>query len=313
MTWSDFPKSEILPKTRGLFGRMSPSGKYIASTVNEISFVALTNDPAFCQIFFPTYGFVAWYSVEERKFHPLSGADHVDVIQTNPSWSADGRWIMFTQSQSGIMLEPDSLLYILPSEGARRGKCVAIQTGSIPGTVGRPKDCVDEATDRYEQEADLQMKRMSALKGRQVEVFPDLTFVHVVTGSPDNDLVYSVIRNKELSNNSMMFKEDRRRVFADDTLTVVKGYVGSYPNAFTRIPIDQMAPTLDRYLQIKDDIGYYHFAKKFSVQRNCPCFWEEADWHNKNTIELNPIEGGLFDLYRFHRIGEKADEKIINW
>ncbi|MFZ2632564.1 MAG: fatty acid cis/trans isomerase [Desulfosalsimonadaceae bacterium] len=175
------------------------------------------------------------------------------------------------------------------------------------------KNCADETQNPYEQEADHHMKRLSSLKGRQVQVFPDLIFVHVVTGEPDKDLVYSVIRNKELSNNSMMFKEDRRRVIDNDTLTVVKGYVGSYPNAFTRIPIDQMGITIDSYLKIKDEIGYYHFAKKYSIQRNCPCFWEESDWHHTKALELQPIEGGLFDLYRFHRIGEKADAKVLKW
>jgi hypothetical protein len=111
----------------------------------------------------------------------------------------------------------------------------------------------------------------------------------------------------------MMFKEDRRRVIDNDTLTVVKGYVGSYPNAFTRIPIDHMESTIDSYLKIKDEIGYYHFAKKYSIQRNCPCFWGESVWHYKKSLELQPIEGGLFDMYRFHRIGEKADAKVLKW
>jgi hypothetical protein len=175
------------------------------------------------------------------------------------------------------------------------------------------ENCIDEATDAYEQEADRQMQRLADMKGHQVQVIPDVTFVHVVTDDPDKDLVYTVIRNKALSNNSMMFEEDRRRIIDNDTLTVVKGYVGSYPNAFSRIPIDQMEPTIDQYLRIKDVVGYYNFSKSFSIQRNCPCFWEESDWHYKKSLELQPIEGGLFDMYRFHRIGEKADKKITRW
>jgi hypothetical protein len=203
ISWNDFPKPELLPKTRGLFAKISPSGKYLVSTVHEISYAALTNDLAFCQLFFPTYGVLAWYSVDSRKFHLLAGADDYDFVQTGPSWSwdekyivfarsttkndyheditnirthiedasiqelnekfpiqfdlyripfnqgkggtpeplkgaslngmsnyfprfsPDGKWIVFTRSRTGIMLQPDSELFIIPAAGgeARRMRC----------------------------------------------------------------------------------------------------------------------------------------------------------------------------------------------
>ena len=203
ISWNDFPKPELLPRTRGLFAKMSPTGKYLVSTVHEISYAALTNEPAFCQLFFPTYGVLAWYSVDSREFHLLAGADDYDFVQTDPSWSwdekyivfarsntkneyheditdirthiedaginelnekfpiqfdlyripfnqgkggtpeplkgashngmsnyfprfsPDGKWIVFTRSRTGIMLQPDSELFIIPAAGgeARRMNC----------------------------------------------------------------------------------------------------------------------------------------------------------------------------------------------
>jgi Tol biopolymer transport system component len=37
-------------------------------------------------------------------------------------YSPDGKWIVFTQSKTGIMLQPDSQLFIVPSEGGRARK-----------------------------------------------------------------------------------------------------------------------------------------------------------------------------------------------
>jgi hypothetical protein len=197
MTWRDFPKPDLLPHTRGVFAKLSPNGKYLLGTVNEIAFFALTNDPAYCQLFFPTYGVLAWYSIDQRVFHSLPGADDTRFVQTDPSWSwdekyvvfaraktrneyhdditdirtriedadihalnrrypiqfdlyriafnkghggtpeplegasrnnmsnyfarysPDSKWIVFTRSRSGIMLQPDSELYLIPATGGR--------------------------------------------------------------------------------------------------------------------------------------------------------------------------------------------------
>jgi hypothetical protein len=100
MSWNDFPKPELLPKTRGLFAKISPSGKYLVSTVHEISYAALTNEAAFCQLFFPTYGVLGWYSLDSREFHLLPGADDYDFVQTDPSWSWDERYIVFARSNT---------------------------------------------------------------------------------------------------------------------------------------------------------------------------------------------------------------------
>ena len=42
-----------------------------------------------------------------------------------PRFSPDGKWIVFTRSKSGIMLQPDSELFIIPAVGGepRRMKC----------------------------------------------------------------------------------------------------------------------------------------------------------------------------------------------
>jgi len=202
MTWSNYPKPDILPPTRGTFAKLSPTGDYMVGTVNEISLFALTSDPAFCQLFFPTYGILAWFDVKKRRFQPLPGADDIEFVQTDPNWrwdgkqivfaraktrneyhkditrirtltedadihalnqkypiqfdlylidfnqgkggvpkplkgaghngmsnyfgrySPDGRWIVFTQSRSGIMLQPDSNLYIVPARGGRPRKMI---------------------------------------------------------------------------------------------------------------------------------------------------------------------------------------------
>jgi hypothetical protein len=173
-------------------------------------------------------------------------------------------------------------------------------------------DCPTHATSTTELRADKAMRRVAGLRGRQVQALPDVVFVHVVTGEGSSDLAYTIIRNKALSNNSMMFDESRRRVLENDTLTVVRGYTGSYPNAFSRIAIDQIEICIDAFLNIENKLDYYNYAKKYGIQRNDPRFWAESDWHRQKFLEDQPVKAGLFDMYRYHRIAEKVD-KTFTW
>jgi Tol biopolymer transport system component len=56
---------------------------------------------------------------------PLTGASKNGMSNYFARYSPDGRWIVFTQSKNGIMLQPDSRLFIVPSGGgvAREMRC----------------------------------------------------------------------------------------------------------------------------------------------------------------------------------------------
>lgn len=172
------------------------------------------------------------------------------------------------------------------------------------------EDCVDMSTGPVEQRADRFLSKMSTINGPEIQVVPDVTFIHVVAPDRDNDLAYTVIRNKALSNNSFLFGEDKRRIVEDDTLTIVKGHVGSYPNSFCRVHIDQIHNFVEDFIKIKDKLTYYNFARKYAVRRTSPDFWEEADWHYQDYLKEHPLDAGQFDMFRFNRIARKSDYKF---
>jgi hypothetical protein len=55
----------------------------------------------------------------------IKGASHNGKSNYFPKYSPDGRWIVFTQSETGLAIQPDSRLCIIPAEGgtARVLKC----------------------------------------------------------------------------------------------------------------------------------------------------------------------------------------------
>ena len=81
----------------------------MASTVNEISYAAITNDLSFSQLFFPTFGILAIYAAENKKFGKLPGADNYHFVHANPNWSPDEKYIIFARTETKNEIHEDIL------------------------------------------------------------------------------------------------------------------------------------------------------------------------------------------------------------
>ena len=58
---------------------------------------------------------------------PIAGASQNGKSKTFPKISPDGRWIVFVQCGNGLLMRPDSQLYIVPVEGGTPAGCAAIR------------------------------------------------------------------------------------------------------------------------------------------------------------------------------------------
>lgn len=99
MTWSAYTRA-----TSGVSGGMlpsvSPSGRYIAATIQDKSVFLARDDLAFSQLFFPASGLLGIYDRETGEVAPLPGADDPDYVQTNPVWSPDGKELVFARAKA---------------------------------------------------------------------------------------------------------------------------------------------------------------------------------------------------------------------
>jgi tetratricopeptide (TPR) repeat protein len=99
ITWSDFRRDDKEP-TFGLLSQVSPDGRYAVSTVKDRSVFVAMPDLAFSQLFFPIRGILSVYDREKRTYRALPGADDPQYVQSNPSWSPDGKYIVFARSKA---------------------------------------------------------------------------------------------------------------------------------------------------------------------------------------------------------------------
>jgi tetratricopeptide (TPR) repeat protein len=99
ITWADY-KREDGDVTFGLLSRVSPTGRYVISTVKDRSVFVAMPDLMISQLFFPIKGILVVYDRETGKFAALPGADDPQYVQTNAVWSPDGKEIVFARAKA---------------------------------------------------------------------------------------------------------------------------------------------------------------------------------------------------------------------
>ncbi len=79
------------------------------------------NDPREVQIRYDLYR-IPFRGGQGGTPEPIAGASHNGMSNSFPKISPDGRWIVFVKARNGLLMRPDSELYIVPAAGgeARR-------------------------------------------------------------------------------------------------------------------------------------------------------------------------------------------------
>jgi Flp pilus assembly protein TadD len=104
----------------------SPDGKYLIFSRAEArdpyppgaAKPVHANDPNETQIQYDLYR-IPFNEGRGGKAEPIAGASGNGMSNNFPKVSPDGRWIVFVQNHNGLLMRPDSKLYIVPFAGGR--------------------------------------------------------------------------------------------------------------------------------------------------------------------------------------------------
>ena len=160
--------------------------------------------------------------------------------------------------------------------------------------------CTQAGAGPDRRRAETELRKLASVKGPFVRYTPDLSLLRVrVDKSGTHDLAYTLVHNKALSNVAFMLFEKDRREPADDTMTIVPGVLGSYPNFFFDVKLADMDDFVLALSAVASEDDFTKVAERFGARRSSPRFWETADWHNAEAASREPVEAGLLDLNRY--------------
>jgi len=88
-----------------------------------------------------------------------------------------------------------------------------------------------------------------------------------------------------------------------DTIDILEGSIGSYPNMFATVHYRDLPDFFDLLENFDGDDEYMFKMMSYFVGRDDPRFWETFDWFQNNFYEIDPVQAGLYDLNRYYRYG----------
>jgi hypothetical protein len=180
--------------------------------------------------------------------------------------------------------------------------------GRSPAVAGPPDTinrCATPPCDRSEATAaeravERELQKLASVRGAWVARMPEVALLRVrLDDTGKRDLVYTLVHNDAHTNVAFMFGEDERRLPQEDTLSVIRGQLGSYPNFFFEVKMAEVAEFVEALMQVSSDSELSGLVESFGVRRASSRIWETLDWLQQDFRRQSVTEAGLYDLGRY--------------
>ncbi len=141
-----------------------------------------------------------------------------------------------------------------------------------------------------------ELSRLAEVHGVAVSWLPELSMLTIETAQGPRP--FTLIHNDGHTNVASMFGEKKRRLPEEDTLTVVPGFLGSYPNAFFKVPQAELPRFVDAVTRLADESNFAELMGRYGIRRSDPGFWAHSDLIFGQVELLDYTDRGVLDYSR---------------
>lgn len=166
--------------------------------------------------------------------------------------------------------------------------------GRVSGSLAHDHDLTSVSDKKIRQKMQA---LQDTIQGEMLPVLPQNSILQVQQGTRLS--WFTLVNNSAYSNLSELVGQDKRRLPAEDTLTVVPGIVGAYPNAFFSVKEEELEAFTMAMAALRTEVDYTVFAGRYAVRRTDPGFWSFSDALHAAYRQAEPVTSGMLDYNRF--------------
>jgi hypothetical protein len=141
------------------------------------------------------------------------------------------------------------------------------------------------------------LESLARVRGKAASRMPEMSFVTIEETDGARAHV-TVLRDSAHTNVAHLFHEDARRLVDEDELTVVRGFLGAYPNALFAVARADLPAFVEAVGALDDDASYARLRARFGVLRASDRFWSFSDAVQEDHRARDGVTAGLFDYNR---------------
>jgi hypothetical protein len=142
-----------------------------------------------------------------------------------------------------------------------------------------------------------EVAKLGQLQGASLQWLPETTLLRIEDEGTEAQY-FTMLRNVGHGNVSNVLRESKFLLPDEDTLTVVPGFIGAYPNSIYRLSRAELPALSLAIARLSSDQDYSELADRFAVRRSDPGFWAASDAAIDAYARWAPAEAGLFDYSR---------------
>jgi hypothetical protein len=145
------------------------------------------------------------------------------------------------------------------------------------------------------------LQQLATVQGDAVSWLAEDSFLSVVAAkgtAVDAGGVFSLVKDTAHTNVASMFGEAKRLIPAEDQLSVARGFIGAYPNAFFQVTRQELPAFTAAVGALQSEADYRALVARFGIDRTSASFWPNSDALARAYSQLETVDAGIFDYGR---------------